>query len=278
MTHEQLVNWLCSALTYIEQTGDEEWKMARINTLIACFESMLNRDHPDPGQRNGVMNLDSSRTMGGAEITTYDSLDASLGQARNNIYLAGKCWAVYVSLEKLFKYNGFTELAVQAGQQAEKCANTISVNMTEEGYIPAILEGDCKSKIIPAIEGLVYPYYTGCREALSENGKYGDYIKALKKHFANVLKPAVCLFEDGGWKLSSTSDNSWLSKIYLCQFVARQILDFKTDVKADKAHETWLTNTELSYWSWSDQIISGHIFGSKFYPRGVTSILWLEEK
>ena len=33
--------------------------------------------------------------------------------------------------------------------------------------------------------------------------------------FANVicdavLKPGLCLFEDGGWKLSSTSDNSWL--------------------------------------------------------------------
>ncbi|MBB5325506.1 hypothetical protein HNQ34_002607 [Anoxybacillus tepidamans] len=30
-------------------------------------------------------------------------------------------------------------------------------------------------------------------------------------------------------------------------------------------------------WSWSDQIIAGEISGSKYYPRGVTSILWLEE-
>jgi hypothetical protein len=40
----------------------------------------------------------------------------------------------------------------------------------------------------------------------------------------------------------------------------------------------WLTDVELSYWSWSDQIIAGKITGSKYYPRGVTSILWLEER
>ena len=49
------------------------------------------------------MQLDSSRCAGGAEITTYDSLDVSLGQSRNNIYLAGKIWASYLALEKLFR-------------------------------------------------------------------------------------------------------------------------------------------------------------------------------
>jgi hypothetical protein len=38
-----------------------------------------------------------------------------------------------------------------------------------------------------------------------------------------------------------------------------------------------LTHPNLSFWSWSDQIVSGEIKGSKYYPRGVTSILWLEE-
>ncbi|GGE49058.1 hypothetical protein GCM10011391_29840 [Pullulanibacillus camelliae] len=47
--------------------------------------------------------------------------------------------------------------------------------------------------------------------------------------------------------------------------------------EADAAHVGWLTHPELSVWSWSDQIISGEIAGSKYYPRGVTSILWLEE-
>lgn len=94
--------------------------------------------------------------MGGAEITTYDSLDVSLGQARNNIYLAGKTWASYVALEKLFRENDLTELSKEAGGQAEKCAATIVSQVTPNGYIPAVIKEGNDSKIIPAIEGLIF--------------------------------------------------------------------------------------------------------------------------
>src|SRR4029453_16290069 len=77
MTHEQLVNWLCCATVYVEQTGDREWLEQRWSVFEKCFESLLNRDHPDPAQRRGLMQLDSARCAGGAEITTYDSLDIS---------------------------------------------------------------------------------------------------------------------------------------------------------------------------------------------------------
>lgn len=284
MTHEQLVNWVLTAAMYVEQTRDRKWLAQRFDVLVECFESMLNRDHPDPDRRNGLMGLDSARVMDGAEITTYDSLDPSLGQARNNTYLAGKIWAAYVALEKLFAEHARPDLAREAGVQAARCADTIVSNVTPSGTIPAIIgEADSPgshSKIIPAIEGLVFPYFTGCREALQENGRFGKYVRALSKHLDVVLTNGVCLFDDGGWKISSTSDNSWLSKIYLCQFVARQILRRPWDgagARADKAHVGWLTHPTLSVWSWSDQILAGEITGSKYYPRGVTSILWLEE-
>jgi hypothetical protein len=214
MTHEQLVNWILCAAVYVEQTGDKDWLKTNLGTLQECFQSMLNRDHPDPEKRNGIMGLDSTRTMGGAEITTYDSLDVSLGQSRNNIYLAGKCWSSYVALEKIFRDHNLDSLAKEAGEQAEKCAAALTAHVTDQGYIPAVLENGNDSKIIPAIEGLVFPYFTNCKEALDRNGRFGSYIKALDKHLETVLVPDVCLFPDGGWKLSSTSDNSWLSKIY----------------------------------------------------------------
>jgi hypothetical protein len=152
--------------------------------------------------------------------------------------------------------------------------------MTAEGYIPAVVGENNDSRIIPAIEGLVFPYVTGNHAALDRNGRFGGYITALDRHFRTVLQNGICLFDDGGWKLSSTSNNSWLSKIYLCQFVARKLLGLEWDESgraADAAHAKWLTHPELSIWSWSDQIIAGEITGSKYYPRGVTSILWLEE-
>jgi hypothetical protein len=167
-----------------------------------------------------------------------------------------------------------------AGLQAERCAGTLASNLSDEGFIPAILEDESKSRIIPAIEGLVFPYFTNCREALNAEGKFGKYIKSLIIHLHTVLAKGTCLFEDGGWKLSSTSNNSWLSKIYLCQFIAREILGLKWDgqgEEADRAHVSWLLHPQQSYFAWSDQMISGVAVGSKYYPRGVTSILWLLE-
>lgn len=280
MTHEQLVNWVCCAAAYFENTRDHKWLKNNLDILIECFKSMLNRDHPIPEKRTGIMKLDSTRVMGGSEITTYDSLDVSLGQARQNIYLAGKTWASYVALEKIFSDQGLTDLSRDAGIQGEKCAATLVSYVTEDGYIPAVLERNNNSKIIPAIEGLIFPYFTGCMEALDENGRFGTYIKALKMHLNTILVKGTCLFEDGGWKLSSTSNNSWLSKIYLCQFIARKILGIEWEEQgklADAAHVAWLLHNKESYWCWSDQIVSGVAEGSKYYPRGVTSILWLEE-
>ncbi len=280
MTHEQLVNWVLCAAVYAHGTGDRDWLRAQIPLLVECLQSMVNRDHYDPAQRDGLMSLDSDRTMGGAEITTYDSLDVSLGQSRNNIYLGSKTWAAYVALETILGAEGLQEDSLLARSQAEKCAATITAGMTSEGYIPAVLGEGNDSRIIPAIEGLIFPYSFGRHDVLSEQGPYGAYIQVLKRHLATVLVPAVCLFEDGGWKLSSTSDNSWLSKIYLCQFVAHHILGVprdETSARADAAHTAWLLDPANAFWCWSDQMISGSAQGSKYYPRGVTAILWLQE-
>ncbi|QEN04386.1 beta-xylosidase [Thiospirochaeta perfilievii] len=276
MTHEQLINWvLCGAL-YIKKTGDINWLKDNKVIFEACLDSMLQRDNPDPKKRNGIMSLDSSRTLNGAEITTYDSLDESLGQSRNNLYMAVKSWAAYISMETLL--DGLR--SVTCKEQAVKAAITIESHFNNEGYIPAIMGESCDSKIIPAIEGLVFPYYLGMFESVSETGQYGSLIKVLKEHFNNVLKKGICLYNDNGWKLSSSADNSWLSKIYLCQYVAREILDIKTPatgVDADNAHMMWLLKKENLPYAWSDQMKSGVAHGSLYYPRGVTSILWLDE-
>ncbi|SDW47356.1 Glycosyl hydrolase family 52 [Alicyclobacillus hesperidum] len=280
MTHEQLVNWILCAAVYVEQTGDQAWFTRRLPIYEQCLTSLLHRDHPDPEKRNGVMGLDSDRTMGGSEITTYDSLDVSLGQARNNLYLASKTWAAYLALSRSFARAGRTDLAQTAQAQAERTAQTIVSHQTKDGYIPAVMGEGNDSRIIPAIEGLVFPLYMGCPEVLDENGAYAELIQALRRHLETVLVEGVCLFPDGGWKISSTSDNSWLSKIYLCQFIARKVFGLPWEEagrRADAAHVQWLTHPTWSVWSWSDQIVRGEFHGSKYYPRGVTSILWLDE-
>lgn len=280
MTHEQLVNWVLCATVYVQGSGDARWQTKRLPIFKQCLQSMLNRDHPQEAKRNGIMGLDSSRTLEGAEITTYDSLDESLGQARNNVYLAVKTWAAYRALAILFARKKLMQESATAAKQAERAAATIAAALNQEGFIPAIIGEDCNSKIIPAIEGLVFPCVLGDKKALRENGEFGILIRALKAHLATVLRKGTCIYPDGGWKLSSSADNSWLSKIYLCQYVARSILGVKSPAAgaaADKAHAAWLLKEENLYWAWSDQMKSGVAHGSKYYPRGVTAILWLDE-
>jgi hypothetical protein len=37
----------------------------------------------------------------------------------------------------------------------------------------------------------------------------------------------------------------------------------------------WLLDPENVYFAWSDQMLEGKAVGSRYYPRGVTSVLWL---
>ena len=279
MTCEQLTNWVLIAGVYWHHTKDNEFINQQKETLQACLKSLLNRDNPSAIDRNGLMGYDSSRTKGGGEITTYDSLDHSLGQARNNVYLGGKCWASYLALEVLLNELEDKEGAKIAREGAERCASTLTEAFNENlGYIPAVLEEENTSAIIPAVEALIYPYKMGLHDFVSDDGPFGNYIKMLRKHLNYVLKSGVCLYDSGAWKLSSSADNSWMSKICLNQFVVRHILgiSYEGENKSDLAHVEW--EVEGSKFSaCSDQFSSGKPIGSLYYPRIVTSILWLDE-
>jgi xylan 1,4-beta-xylosidase len=105
----------------------------------------------------------------------------------------------------------------------------------------------------------------------------------LKRHTLALLGDPQRrnLFPDGGIKLSSTSSNSWMSKIALFQHVAREVLHLCEDpaiadlfAKADAAHVKWQTDGS-GYWACSDQFVNGVAMGSRYYPRIITAALWL---
>jgi len=270
MSAEELMNWILTAALYVRSTRDSAWLSSHLETLRAALESLENRDHPNPDLRNGLVGLDADRCQGGAEITTYDSLDASLGQARNNLYLGVKAWACYLALDDAFGRLGEGELAQRARTQADRAERTVVSAAGEDGLLPAVIGEGVEARIIPAIEALVYPFALGI--PIPESLR-----STLSRHFHAVLQPGICRFDDGGWRLSSTSRNSWLSKIYLCQFVAETILGVPVDEVADRAHVGWLADPENGYFAWSDQMLAGKAVGSRYYPRGVTAILWLAD-
>lgn len=270
MSAEELMNWVLTAGLYVSHTNDADWAARQGDTFRACLASLLNRDDPDPMRRNGVVGLDAARCKGGAEITTYDSLDTSLGQARNSVYLAVKGWASLITLERIFGLLGDADSAAICTSQAELASATIQASANADGMFPAIIGEGVEARIIPAIEALVYPFVTGCVDA-----RFAPLRDVLERHFDAVMKRGICKFDDGAWKLSSTSQNSWLSKIYLCQYVAEAIFGKEADSIADASHVAWLVDSDNGFYAWSDQMLAGKAVGSRYYPRGVTSVLWL---
>jgi hypothetical protein len=288
MTQEQLCNWILVAGCYVAKTRDKEWLKRNKTIVRACLESMINR-----GGDVGFAQYDSTRTAGGQEITTYDSLDHSLAQTRNNVYIAVKSWASYRALALLFRELGASADEKRASQLAVKVAGVVA-DQAVDGVLPAIFEKGnpgYASRILPAIEGCAYPLYfvktgfaKGKLEQVFASAEEKRMYEALKEHTRKLLldKDRRNLFADGGIKLSSTSNNSWMSKISIFMHVTRKVFHLDEDPKvaevfrkADAAHVKWQTEGS-SYWACCDQIVSGEGKASRYYPRIITSALWMD--
>ena len=285
MTMEQLLNWVLCAVTYAEKTGDVKWLRRRQGVLLACAESLRRRDHPNPRRRDGLLKHDSARCgLDGAEITTYDSLDVSLGQARNNLYLSVKTLGAWVLLEQAFKRLGRKADSAAARATGDLLARTIATKFEPDTQsFPAVFERGNRSRIIPAVEGFVYPLYLGIAEATDRKGRFGELFDLLTKHLCGIFQPGICIdAKSGGWKMSSTSTNTWFSKIAIAQHVVREIFpEAMTEAAraADRVHADWQRRPGCGEHAMCDQINSetGIVCGSRYYPRGVTTILWLRE-
>ncbi len=288
MTQEQLCNWILVAACYVAKTRDLAWLRENRNIVDSCLTSMLNR-----GGDVGFAQYDSTRCAGGQEITTYDSLDHSLAQTRNNVYIAVKSWACYLALALMFRDLSDHTAQERCQQLATKVAGVVA-GQAVDGILPAIFEKSnpgFNSRILPAIEGCMYALYfekTGYAQQTLQQIFGGaaerKMFEVLKEHTRKLLLDPnrSNLFADGGIKLSSTSNNSWMSKIAIFMHVARRVFHLDQDPqvaevfrKADAAHVKWQTEGS-SYWSCSDQIVSGEGKASRYYPRVITSALWMD--
>jgi hypothetical protein len=288
MTVEQLCNWTLAAACYLAKTRDTEWLKKNKKVITDCLTSMINR-----GGEVGFAQYDSTTTAGGQEITTYDSLDHSLAQTRNNVYMAVKSWATYHALALMFRDLGDKATQEKCRKLAEKVAGVVA-EQAVDGVLPAIFEKSnpgYNSRILPAVEGCAYPLYfvkTGYqRQTLDQvfgTPAEKKMYDVLKEHTRKLLLDPRRrnAFADGGIRLSSTSNNSWMSKISIFMHVTRRVFHLDQDPgvvevfrKADAAHVKWQVEGS-AYWACSDQIVSGEGKASRYYPRIITRALWME--
>ena len=286
MTQEQLCNWVLLAGCYVAKTNDTSWAKDNEHVLRACLESLNARRGPEVGD---WMRFDAARCGVGSEITTYDSLDESLGQARNNLYIAVKRWAAYAGLRMMDLAAGLGGfIAHEAAAEMAAFPKRLTKMAQRDGMIPAVFEPGnpgYRSRILAACEALIYPWYWSTCGRSFDGGVVETkvLVELLRRHTAGLLSDTERrnLFDDGGIKLSSTSNNSWMSKIAVFQHVCRQVFGFgaadefgRLFEEADAAHVRWQTEGS-SYWACSDQIISGQAKASRYYPRIITTALWM---
>jgi hypothetical protein len=283
MTVEQLLNWICCACVYAAKTGDRDWLRRRQKQLLACARSLARRDDPRPARRTGLLKWDSDRCgAGGGEITTYDSLDVALGQARNNLYISVKTIAAWTLLQHAFAALGLDAESASARAAADLAADAIAAKFEEDtGMFPAVFEAGNRSRILPAVEGLVYPLYLGYINDL--RARHPALFSKLSRHLSHVLQPGVCIdAQSGAWKISSTSNNTWFSKIAIAQHVARRLFPESLNAAAraaDAVHANMQKRAPLGQFAMVDQVHSatGHALGSRYYPRIVSACLWMEK-
>jgi xylan 1,4-beta-xylosidase len=319
---EQLCNWILLAASYVARTGDVQWLRKHEQTVDACTASMWSRAsraaeeildpmHDTGPARSGpsepaaariasVMLRDSARCGIGSETVSYAALDPNYSTARGNLYLAVKSWAAYLGLAYLYnrlgRINGHYSMCIES---ACATAAAIAQHVGENGVLPAVLDPDSPgrgTRCLAAAEALIFPvFWLSCEHPSVEpppeptkswfgNGKYQSFLHALKQHTRALLGDELRreMFGDGGLRISSTSSRSWLSKLAICQYIAREVFYIDDDpevsklfAKVDSEHVRWQTDA-AGPWAWCDEFDAGKPTAARFSPRGITTTLWLK--
>lgn len=279
MTTEQLYNFVIACA--INDRNGYSMNFSQ-DELLALYNSILMRDSILPETRLGVMNINSSKCGDGGEITTYDSIDHSLGVSRGNLYLNMKRLNALKCIQLLSDNN--TEFIASVQKEFMLVLKNIEESYDEtQNKFFANKQLNVETAILPVIEPLIYFKVL--------NIEIPHRLKSLcAKHLQTVLKKGSCLFEDGGFKLSASSVNSWQSKVFICIVIAESILQEYSQPQGDAINNKFefreiLHNAKRAHLEWwengcedncaIDQVFDGRTLEKGFYyPRGISSFLF----
>ena len=276
MTTEELLNGIYCICAYALHTKDSTWLEKRAEVLRKLLCSMENRDHFDPTKRDGILKAVSSRSrLNGKESTTYDALDHSLMDASGSLYVAVKTGCALIMLKECFKEIGDMEYYNRAAEMLHLNFASLPRFQTEDGFLQANLYSDTDSQVLAAVEPLAVPYMLGLT---------GEEIKPIKEllleHIRKCMQEDVCIEKTtGGIRLSSKSNNTWVSKVILCLAVMEKVFGIELEKEYPTAMRELLLWCQVSAkdTSISDQILTTErsVIGGCYYPRSASSAIWL---
>lgn len=278
MGDEELQNWILSAGLYWSQTRDHAWLSNNVQLLQRCLASTLLRDHTNAASRDGI-----TKNVNAGEITTWDSLDASLRNPAFSARMAVRNWACYLAMHAMFAQAGEATDAATCQTMASVTAQTVVDRWNSYhpslGYIPALLNGTSTAATTAIVEGLAYPSAMGLTNAIDRfGGPYAAMLQALSNHMVAVLVPGKCLdATTGAWLGTSANQITWQSKVFLAQYAAEAVLGITNNTVnglVDQVHASvQIQGSQVQ--GYSDAFLgNGTIHGGSHYPRGITTALW----
>lgn len=273
MTTEELLNGIYCAAAYALKGENLEWRHRRLPVAQEMITSMENREHFDPARRDGILKAQSDHVGTGKEITTYDALDETLQNSRGNVYIVVKTWCAALMLEQWFKTEHDEVHAKRCAALAARSANALTKSFApEKQAFPAnLLEGN-HALVIAALDPLAVPLFCGMSEQLNH---YPELLAQLRCHAMTCLKSGNCSdAKTGGLKLTSTSANTWPSKVALTLAVAGWLENQSPKEVSPNAYSQlakWMQQSAYRL-TVSDQInaSTGIAIGGSYYPRLVT--------
>jgi len=275
MTTEELLNGIYCICGYALKTKDTAWLDSHSGILGALMDSLENRDGACESERNGILKGVSCRSGScGIESTTYDALDHSLLEAAGNVYVFVKTWCSLVMLKRCASLLSDDNTAKRAEAMLEKCRKSVALFKNDsDKWLKSNAYKDFGGAVSAAAEPLAIPYLLGVINEIEEPILF----ETLKSHEEACLEKGVCIDENtGGLRLSSTSANSWTSKVILTLFVLEKVLKMPVPESIERELLHW-TQVSAAEHTVSDQIRSDIrvAIGGHYYPRIVTSAVWL---
>ena len=269
MTSEELLNGIYLLASYAIVSDDEPWSRTRLATATELLDSLEARDHVDPAKRTGILKAESSICgPAGREITTYDSLDASLKPAHGSLVLAIKTWCATLMLTAYFQQHNDEAAAQRTYNFSHLTATAIAAAFDEATQsFPANLFTKSDARILALFEPMAVPAYCNLKHYFAE---FPDLMTKLKAHAQTCLRPGICLDSTtGGMKLSSTSPITYPSKIALVIWVLENILDIPfADYPNALAELTTWSQQPTPTGAYADQIntTTRHPLGGTYSP------------
>ncbi len=276
MTTEELLNGVCVLAAYGLYTGDDDWMQARRETALALLESLENRDDASPERRDGVLKAQSTRCgPQGKESTTYDALDHSLMDSRGSVYIQTKTVAALLLLGEFLTRTGETAAAARAADMRQKAEQALErFYDAERDCLRANLYDSVASLVLGAIEPLGMIALLGMTDRLPERLR-----ELLCHHVRACLQSGACAEEEtGGLRMSSTSNNTFVSKVALSLFVMGEVLGMEIP-KASVAEMLHWCQVCAERLTISDQVLvdKRQVIGGCYYPRIITAAFWMRD-